>query len=107
MADIAGRILVLGGLNLDFVLRAQRLPVAGETVTGDAFETTRGGKAGNQVVAAARMLDDPSRIAMVGRVGAPEDLAAAVTFLASPEAGFTTAQVLTVDGGRKDYIGHG
>jgi len=44
---------------------------------------------------------------MVGRVGAPEDIAAAVGFLASPEAGFTTAQVLTVDGGRKDYIGHG
>ena len=44
---------------------------------------------------------------MVGRVGAPEDIAAAVAFLASPEAGFTTAQVLTVDGGRKDYIGHG
>ena len=44
---------------------------------------------------------------MVGRVGAPEDIAAAVSFLASPEASFTTAQVLTVDGGRKDYIGHG
>ena len=44
---------------------------------------------------------------MVGRVGAPEDIAAAVAFLASPQAGFTTAQVLTVDGGRKDYIGHG
>ncbi|MDA1311408.1 MAG: SDR family oxidoreductase [Proteobacteria bacterium] len=44
---------------------------------------------------------------MVGRVGAPEDIAAAVAFLASLEAGFTTAQVLTVDGGRKDYIGHG
>lgn len=44
---------------------------------------------------------------MVGRVGAPEDIAAAVAFLASPDAGFTTAQVLTVDGGRKDYIGHG
>lgn len=43
---------------------------------------------------------------MVGRVGAPEDIATAVAFLASPEAGFTTAQVLTVDGGRKDYIGH-
>lgn len=44
---------------------------------------------------------------MVGRAGAPADIAAAVAFLASPEAGFTTAQVLTVDGGRKDYIGHG
>ncbi|WP_395711796.1 SDR family NAD(P)-dependent oxidoreductase [Reyranella sp.] len=44
---------------------------------------------------------------MVGRVGAPEDIAAAVTFLAGPDAGFVTAQVLTVDGGRMDYIGHG
>ena len=44
---------------------------------------------------------------MVGRVGAPEDIAAAVAFLASPDAGFTTAQVLTIDGGRMDYIGHG
>jgi 3-oxoacyl-[acyl-carrier protein] reductase len=44
---------------------------------------------------------------MVGRVGAPEDIAAAVAFLVHPDAGFITAQVLTVDGGRMDYIGHG
>ena len=44
---------------------------------------------------------------MVGRVGAPEDIAAAVAFLVGPDAGFVTAQVLTVDGGRMDYIGHG
>ncbi|MHB0774740.1 SDR family NAD(P)-dependent oxidoreductase [Halomonas sp. WWR20] len=35
----------------------------------------------------------------VGRVGTPEDIAAAVTFLASPEAGFITGQQFTVDGG--------
>src|SRR3954454_20238982 len=35
---------------------------------------------------------------MVGRVGAPEDIAAAVAFLADPVAGFVTAQVLTVGG---------
>ena len=44
--------------------------------------------------------------AMVGRVGAPEDIAHAVAFLAAPESGFVTAQILTVDGGRMDYIGH-
>ena len=44
---------------------------------------------------------------MVGRVGAPEDIAAAVDFLTREDAGFMTAQVLTVDGGRMDYIGHG
>ena len=45
--------------------------------------------------------------AMMGRIGEPEDIANAVVFLAAPEAGWITAQVLTVDGGRMDYIGHG
>lgn len=44
--------------------------------------------------------------AMIGRIGEPEDIANAVTFLASPESGWITAQILTVDGGRMDYIGH-
>jgi 3-oxoacyl-[acyl-carrier protein] reductase len=44
---------------------------------------------------------------MVGRAGRPDDIANAVAFLASPESGFVTAQVITVDGGRMDYIGHG
>ena len=34
-----------------------------------------------------------------GRPGAPEDVAAAVAFLASEEAGYITGQVLSVDGG--------
>lgn len=37
----------------------------------------------------------------VGRVGTPEDVAAAVAFFASPEAGFITGQVLYVAGGPK------
>jgi len=35
----------------------------------------------------------------MGRFGEPEDIAAAVTFLASAEAKFITGQTLTVDGG--------
>jgi len=36
----------------------------------------------------------------VGRIGQPEDLAYAVTFLASPRANYITGIVLSVDGGR-------
>jgi 3-oxoacyl-[acyl-carrier protein] reductase len=45
--------------------------------------------------------------AMVGRPGQPEEIAHAVAFLVAPESAFITAQILTVDGGRMDYIGHG
>jgi len=55
----------------------------------------------------AEMRDGFARNAIMGRVGEPEDIARAIAFLAAPEAGFITAQVLAVDGGRKDYIGHG
>lgn len=36
---------------------------------------------------------------MIQRLGKPEDVAACVVFLASPDAGYVTGQVLSVDGG--------
>lgn len=47
--------------------------------------------------------DDMKRLAVemtpLGRFGTPEDMANAVAFLASDEAGFITGQILSVDGG--------
>jgi len=45
-------------------------------------------------------------LAMVGRIGKPEDIAHACAFLCAEESSFVTAQTLTVDGGRMNYIGH-
>lgn len=43
---------------------------------------------------------------LLRRLGEPDDIAAAVLFLASAEASFITAQILTVDGGRTDFWSH-
>lgn len=59
-------ILVVGSVNMDLVARAERIPLAGETVHGSDFQTHPGGKGANQAVAVAR-LGYPVRI--IGSVG--------------------------------------
>ncbi len=59
-------IVVVGSINLDLVVGAERLPGAGETVIGRTFDQFFGGKGANQAVAAAK-LGYP--VAMVGCVG--------------------------------------
>jgi ribokinase len=62
MSDIA----VVGSLNMDLVVRAERMPHPGETVHGEGFTTIPGGKGANQAAAAARLGAD---VEMIGRVG--------------------------------------
>lgn len=60
------KLLVLGSLNLDLVLRMPRMPEAGETLASADSATFCGGKGGNQAVACARM---GAAVTMLGRVG--------------------------------------
>ncbi len=63
---MAGKIVVVGSLNMDLVGCAPRLPVAGETITGHTYFDAPGGKGANQAYAAAKL---GGRVSMVGRVG--------------------------------------
>jgi ribokinase len=59
-------VCVVGGLNMDLVVRAPRLPRPGETALGQSFARFPGGKGANQAVAAARL---GASVRMVGQVG--------------------------------------
>ena len=54
MASSPPRIVVAGSANMDLVGLAERLPLPGETILGDDFVMTPGGKGANQAIAAAR-----------------------------------------------------
>lgn len=49
-----GQVLVAGSANIDFVVRAARIPAPGETVLGGDLSVVPGGKGANQAVACAR-----------------------------------------------------
>lgn len=61
------RIVVVGSLNADLVVRLPRFPRPGETLPGQSFAQFPGGKGANQACAAARL---GAPVSMLGRVGA-------------------------------------
>lgn len=48
-------IVVVGSINIDLVTHTKRIPVEGETITGDNFQIHPGGKGANQAVAVAQL----------------------------------------------------
>ena len=66
MNGMAPRIVVVGSANMDLVGLASRLPLPGETVLGDDFVMTPGGKGANQAIAAARAGGDTVFLGAIG-----------------------------------------
>lgn len=59
-------VVVFGSINLDLVIEVPHLPTKGETVVGNRFFSTPGGKAANQAVAIAKL---GTEVNLVGQVG--------------------------------------
>lgn len=60
------KLAVLGSINADHILNVQEFPRPGETITGQGYRISFGGKGANQAVAAGRSGADITFIACVG-----------------------------------------
>ena len=102
-------LTVVGSINLDLVVRVQRLPRPGETLSASGFERIPGGKGANQAVAAARL---GAQVRLVGAVG--DDSLAAEALAGLVEAGVGLeltrtgatglAMIVVADGGENQIV---
>lgn len=60
------KVLVIGSINVDYVIHTDRLPKLGETITGSDFAMNFGGKGANQAVSIAK---SGCKVKMLGAVG--------------------------------------
>ncbi|HWV12633.1 MAG TPA: ribokinase [Sphingobium sp.] len=75
----AGKVIVLGSVNVDLLVSTPRLPCAGETVSGTGLTRQLGGKGANQAVGAARA---GAHCILLAAVGADDDGASMMAALA-------------------------
>lgn len=60
------RIVIVGSLNMDLIMRVPHIPRIGETVLANDIKVSAGGKGANQAVGAGRL---GGKVSMIGRVG--------------------------------------
>jgi ribokinase len=102
------KLAVVGSVNLDLVVRCERLPRPGETLTDATFDRYPGGKGANQAVAAARL---GAEVTFFGSVGDDEFAEEALAGLRSAgvetvlrEGGPTGVAVVIVDAQGENQI---
>jgi ribokinase len=86
------RIAVVGSYGVGLTMRVERMPEAGETLSGGVFSSGHGGKGSNQAVAAARLGAEVSLLTAVG----PDAFGASARDLWTAE-GVACDRVVTAD----------
>jgi len=91
------KVLVVGSLNIDMILKIERMPEVGENLFVKEFSMLPGGKGNNQAVACARL---GALVSMIGKVGDDEFGERLFTNLAQENVdfAFVTRQVLVHTG---------
>ena len=84
---------MLGSINMDLVTTVDHLPAPGETLLGNSFRTTPGGKGGNQAIAAAHAGGSVTFVGAVGDDSFADRLRSGLT-----AAGVSTEQLRVVPG---------
>jgi ribokinase len=92
-SPIEGQVVVVGAINVDFVVVADHLPGPGETVVGAGPERHGGGKGANAAVAAARA---GATVRLVGAVGSDDTATSALSELRA--SGVDVAGVAVIEG---------
>jgi 3-oxoacyl-[acyl-carrier protein] reductase len=112
MPDLAASVVLRTAVTAAAKLLAREYAAAGVTVNCVAPGATATERRTRILTARARAsgrayaevdAEDSANIP-AGRPGAPKEIAAAIGFLASPEASYVNGTVLTVDGGRTETI---
>lgn len=73
------KILVIGSINKDLVVNTLRFPKEGETILGNNFYTTNGGKGANQACAIGKLGGDVSMLGAIGNDNFAKDLSDALS----------------------------
>ncbi len=89
---MSANILVVGSINVDYVIHTDRLPKLGETITGKDFSMNFGGKGANQAVAIAKA---GCRVKMLGAVG--NDLSGELAIKNLQSFGVDTSSVIKAE----------
>ena len=94
-----GKIGVVGSINMDMTVKAERIPLKGETVKGGELKYIPGGKGANQAVAMAKL---GAKVEMFGCVG--DDAAGASLIKNLQVAGIPTGLAMITVGNNDNTI---